>query len=212
MPRGRRTLTPAERALWSEVARTATPLHPKPANPDTASAPPAMAPPPTGPGPRAPELQAPGPPPPGPQRVLRPLPPEGPRVTLDLARDPSAPARPHPHMDRRNFERLRRGKLTPDARLDLHGMTTERAHSALIGFVLDGHARGLRLLLVITGKGRPGDPGTVIPERHGILRHSLPHWLAAPPLAGKVLQTAPAHQRHGGGGAFYVYLRRSRPA
>jgi DNA-nicking Smr family endonuclease len=115
-------------------------------------------------------------------------------------------------MDRRNFERLRRGKLTPDARLDLHGMTSERAHSALVGFVLDAHARSLRLLLVITGKGRPGDPGTVIPERHGILRHSLPHWLNAPPLAGKVLQVAPAHQRHGGGGAFYVYLRRTRPA
>jgi DNA-nicking Smr family endonuclease len=115
-------------------------------------------------------------------------------------------------MDRRSFERLRRGKITPDARLDLHGMTSERAHSALVGFVLDAHGRGLRLLLVITGKGRPGDPGTVIPERHGILRHSLAHWLNAPPLAGKVLQVAPAHQRHGGGGAFYVYLRRSRPA
>jgi DNA-nicking Smr family endonuclease len=115
-------------------------------------------------------------------------------------------------MDRRRFERLRRGKITPDARLDLHGMTSERAHSALTGFVLDAHARGLRLLLVITGKGRPGDPGTVIPERHGILRHSLPHWLAAPPLGARVLQVAPAHQRHGGGGAFYVYLRRSRPA
>jgi DNA-nicking Smr family endonuclease len=198
MARGRRTLTPAERELWSAVARTATPLHPQ--SPEAAEpAPPVAVP------VRAPE-------PARPARVLRPSPPEAPRVTIDLASDPSAPARPHPHMDRRNFERLRRGKITPDARLDLHGMTSERAHSALVGFVLDAHGRGLRLLLVITGKGRPGDPGTVIPERHGILRHSLPHWLNAPPLAGKVLQTAPAHQRHGGGGAFYVYLRRSRPA
>jgi DNA-nicking Smr family endonuclease len=202
MARGRRTLTPAERALWSEVARTATPLHPElPEAPPELPAPPVPA-----------AAPAPPPGPLRPPRRLRPAPPEGPRVTLDLAPDPSAPARPHPHMDRRSFERLRRGKLTPDARLDLHGMTSERAHSMLVGFVLDAHARGLRLLLVITGKGRPGDPGTVIPERHGILRHSLPHWLAAPPLAGKVLQIAPAHQRHGGGGAFYVYLRRTRPA
>jgi DNA-nicking Smr family endonuclease len=202
MARGRRTLTPAERALWSEVARTATPLHPEPPEaPAEVPAPPI---------PVSTPVPPPGPPPP--PRRLRPAPPERPRVTLDLAPDPSAPARPHPHMDRRSFERLRRGKLTPDARLDLHGMTSERAHSMLVGFVLDAHARGLRLLLVITGKGRPGDPGTVIPERHGILRHSLPHWLAAPPLAGKVLQIAPAHQRHGGGGAFYVYLRRTRPA
>ena len=49
------------------------------------------------------------------------------------------------------------------------------------------------------------------PRRHGILRHSLPHWLAAPPLSGRILQVAPAHQRHGGAGAFYVYLRRQRP-
>jgi DNA-nicking Smr family endonuclease len=200
MARGRRTLTPAERELWSAVARTATPLHPQSTEAAADPAPPAAAPVPL----RAPE-------PARPARVLRPFAPEAPRITLDLAPDPSAPARPHPHMDRRSFERLRRGKITPDARLDLHGMTSERAHSALVGFVLDAHARGLRLLLVITGKGRPGDPGTVIPERHGILRHSLPHWLNAPPLAGKVLQTAPAHQRHGGGGAFYVYLRRARP-
>ena len=48
------------------------------------------------------------------------------------------------------------------------------------------------------------------PHRHGILRHSLPHWLAAPPLTGRILEIAPAHQRHGGAGAFYVYLRRQR--
>jgi DNA-nicking Smr family endonuclease len=49
-----------------------------------------------------------------------------------------------------------------------------------------------------------------MPQRTGILRHSVPHWLAAPPLSGRILQVASAHNRHGGGGAFYVYLRRSR--
>ena len=108
-------------------------------------------------------------------------------------------------MDLRRFERLRRGRLAPEARLDLHGMTLERAHAALTGFVLDADARELRLLLVITGKGREPD-AAAWPQRHGMLRHSVPHWLAAPPLAGRILQVAPAHQRHGGGGAYYVYL------
>ena len=112
-------------------------------------------------------------------------------------------------MDRRRFEKLRRGRLEPEARLDLHGMTSERAHAALTGFILGAHARDLRLVLVITGKGRPDD-AAIRPRRHGILRHSLPHWLAAPPLVGRILQVAPAHQRHGGAGAFYVYLRRRR--
>jgi DNA-nicking Smr family endonuclease len=117
--------------------------------------------------------------------------------------------RAHPHMDRRRFEKLRRGKLDPEARIDLHGMTSERAHAVLGGFIRDAFARELRLVLVITGKGRP-DEAAVGPRRHGILRHSLPHWLTAPPLGGMILQVTGAHQRHGGAGAFYVYLRRRR--
>ena len=112
-------------------------------------------------------------------------------------------------MDRRRFDKLRRGRLDPEARIDLHGMTSERAHAVLTGFVRDAHARELRLVLVITGKGRP-DEAALAPRRHGILRHSVPHWLAAPPLAALILQVATAHQRHGGAGALYVYLRRRR--
>ena len=112
-------------------------------------------------------------------------------------------------MDRRRFEKLRRGRIEPEARLDLHGMTSERAHSMLTAFILSAVARDRRLVLVITGKGKADDSAHQ-PRRHGILRHSLPHWLAAPPLIGHILQVAPAHQRHGGAGAFYVYLRRRR--
>jgi DNA-nicking Smr family endonuclease len=133
------------------------------------------------------------------------------RVTLDLASDPHAALqRAQPHMDRRRFEKLRRGRLAPEARLDLHGMTSARAHAALAAFVLAAHGSGLRLVLVITGKGRPGGSDDHAPHRAGVLRHGVPHWLAAPPLASKVLQVAPAHFKHGGAGAYYVYLRRSR--
>jgi DNA-nicking Smr family endonuclease len=112
-------------------------------------------------------------------------------------------------MDRRRLEKLRRGRVDPEARMDLHGMTSERAHAELNDFILSAHARGLRLVLVITGKGR-ADDAPHQPRRHGILRHSVPHWLAAPPLRGRILQVLPAHQRHGGEGALYVYLRRWR--
>lgn len=133
-----------------------------------------------------------------------------PLVTVDLAPDPHAAlADVDPRMDRRRFEKLRRGRLAPEARLDLHGMSTERAHDALRGFILSAHAAGLRLALVITGKGR-GSSGEGLVHRAGILRHQVPHWLATPPLASKVLQVAPAHLRHGGSGAYYVYLRRRR--
>lgn len=202
----RRRLTPEEEALWARVAATASPLRVQgPAGPLAEGEAPEVAPP--------PDLPPPLPRPPG-KPHIRPLTVPrrtSPRTTLDLAPDPHAAAeRAHPHMDRRRFDKLRRGRMEPEARLDLHGMTADRAHGALTAFILAAHGTGLRLVLVITGKGRAGETDAMAPHRHGVLRHSLPHWLNAPPLAGRVLQLAPAHARHGGGGAFYVYLRRIR--
>ena len=113
-------------------------------------------------------------------------------------------------MDKKAFGRLRRGKLVPEARIDLHGMTVGQAHPALTGFILRTHAEGKRLVLVITGKGKRSDDDGPIPVRQGVLRHNVPQWLSLPPLAQCVLQVSEAHVKHGGGGAYYVYLRRVR--
>ncbi|HSG57221.1 MAG TPA: Smr/MutS family protein, partial [Paracoccaceae bacterium] len=77
-------------------------------------------------------------------------------------------------------------------------------------FILSSHARGMRLVLVITGKGKVKDYEAPMPARHGVLRHQVPQWLNLAPLRPLVLQIAPAHIRHGGQGAYYVYLRRGR--
>jgi len=63
-------------------------------------------------------------------------------------------------------------------------------------------------VLVITGKGRDDDGPGPIPRRRGVLRHQVPQWLSRPPLGPAVLQVTPAHRKHGGEGALYVYLRR----
>ncbi len=117
-------------------------------------------------------------------------------------------------MDRKAFDRMNRGKLSPEGRLDLHGMTLAEAQPALVRFVLGAQAAGKRLVLVVTGKGRDRDEDGPIPARRGLLRQQVPAWLSQPPLGAAVLQVAEAHRRHGGGGAYYVYLRRpagSRP-
>lgn len=114
------------------------------------------------------------------------------------------------NMDRKAYGRMKRGKLSPEGRIDLHGMTLERAHPALTRFILSAHAQGKRLVLVITGKGKQRDTGGPIPVRHGVLRHQVPQWLSMAPLSSAVLQISEAHISHGGGGAYYVYLRRSR--
>ena len=87
-------------------------------------------------------------------------------------------------------------------------MTLNVAQPALTRFILNARTSGLRLVLVITGKGRQGGPDAPLPVRPGALRHNVPHWLHMPPLDQLVLQVKPAHRRHGGEGAYYVYLRR----
>jgi len=116
-------------------------------------------------------------------------------------------------MDRKTFTRMKRGKLKPQRKLDLHGMTLAQAHPALRRFVRQAHADGLRLVVVVTGKGSSArDEGGPIPTPRGVLRHHVPGWLAAPDLRPFVLQVTDAHARHGGGGAYYVYLTRGPAA
>ena len=113
-------------------------------------------------------------------------------------------------MDSKAHGKMTRGKLKPEARLDLHGMTMSEAHPELIAFILGSQAIGRRLVLVITGKGKLRDDGGPIPVRHGVLRHQVPQWMALPPLSQAILQVTPAHLTHGGHGAYYVYLRKNR--
>lgn len=111
-------------------------------------------------------------------------------------------------MDQKKFGKLKRGKLKPEARIDLHGMTLAEAQPALTGFILSAHKQGLRLVLVITGKGKDRDEGGPIPTRFGVLKNQVPQWLTMAPLRGAVMQVSESHLKHGGSGAYYVYLRR----
>jgi DNA-nicking Smr family endonuclease len=107
-------------------------------------------------------------------------------------------------------ERLRRGLIEPDARIDLHGMTQQLAHKNLLGWLTAAHRRGHRLVLVITGKGNPrnNENAPWMMSSHGVLKQMVPRWLIEPELAGLIANISPAHARHGGEGALYVYLRK----
>ena len=113
-------------------------------------------------------------------------------------------------MDAKAYGKMTRGKLVPEARIDLHGMTLAEAHPELIRFILNAQSNGLRLVLVITGKGKAKPDLGPIPQRVGALRHQVPQWLRLSPLGPAILQVAEAHLKHGGSGAYYVYLRRTR--
>lgn len=202
----RRSLSDDEATLWERVARTARRLQPAPdpsADRRTSPVPDPGAP---SPGARKPAAKPPGKPLPMPS-----APPPASRLRLDLAESVGeALARAPVRMDRNAHTRMMRGKLAPEARIDLHGMTLAQAHPVLTGFILNAHARGLRLVLVITGKGRtrPDDDTGPMPRRAGVLKHEVPHWLRSGVLRPLVLEIRESHRSHGGTGAYYVYLRK----
>lgn len=193
----KRRVRPEELELWKQVTRGTDPLAKRPKPKEL-------------PDPVAPPLPEVGPPP------AKPIPafkigqstrPDGQSTSLPSL-DRNRLAQNPVQMDAKAFQRLKRGKLRPEAKLDLHGMTLANAHPALTRFILMSQGQGMRLVLVITGKGDREDPYDPMPRRRGVLRTQVPQWLRLPPLSGAVLQVADAHIRHGGGGALYVYLRR----
>jgi DNA-nicking Smr family endonuclease len=124
--------------------------------------------------------------------------PKPPRIFVPLPHFPSEPRyneRPASAIGGHADAHLRRGRLEPEARLDLHGMTQNGAYRALLRFLAAAQVDGKKLVLVITGKG-------------GILRGQLPLWLGQTDLHALVAGLSEAHVRHGGGGAFYVLLRK----
>jgi len=194
MARRRKTLSEEDQKLWDMIKQSAEPLH------AVSYAPPAPA-----IQPKRPMVKTP--------RLIKPFNMHGrsePRLRFDLASDPMQPLTRAPQaLDKRTHERLRKGKKSPEARIDLHGMTAAQAHGVLRDFILSSHARGLRLVLVITGKGSTTrDEIGIMPTRNGVLRHALPQWLGTPDMHPMILQISAAHMRHGGGGAYYVYLKK----
>ena len=105
-------------------------------------------------------------------------------------------------LGRRMKRGVARGKHAIDGKLDLHGRTQTQAHSTLLHFLRNAHAREARLVLVITGKGRGGEIG--------VLRRQVPQWLGLPEFRSLVVGFEDAHVTHGGEGALYVRLRRAR--
>ncbi len=118
-------------------------------------------------------------------------------------------------VDGRTSERLRRGLLEPDAKLDLHGLTENAAHRALLLFLRGAQQRRHKLVLVVTGKGKTMDVDAPFDmelqgRSRGVLKAAVPRWLREPEFAGLLAGTRAAHRKHGGDGAIYVYLRKGR--
>jgi len=188
-PRRRRVLSEEERALWESVAKQAKPLRKK-ARVTQA------------------EIVAVAEVAPSPVRS------SAKRLRNESVTPPSQPAKvnrpsatpPLAPLGRRERSHLSRGRIEIDARLDLHGMTQARAHSALLHFLRRASGDGLRFVLVVTGKGST----TGSDSERGVLRRQVPEWLSLPEFRTLVIGFEQAHIGHGGAGALYVRVRRGR--
>jgi DNA-nicking Smr family endonuclease len=182
-----RRLSPEEAELWSRVAATIKPLSregPAPPRNGEGDHPDPKAK--DGGGvPRSRSFRR-GAPPPSASRPV-PLPVPG-RNTLDGGWD----------------RRLRSGAVQPDVTLDLHGLTLDSAWTAIDRTLERAIANGARIVLLITGHHRAGDP----PVRRGRIRAAVHDWLAASRHAPAIAAVRGAHRRHGGGGSLYIVLRR----
>jgi DNA-nicking Smr family endonuclease len=114
------------------------------------------------------------------------------------------PPAPLAGLGRRMRTRVARGKEAIDGRLDLHGLTQSEAHPALLRFLRAATARDARLVLVITGKGGRGE------GERGILKRQVPQWLGLPEFRALIVGFEQAHVAHGGEGALYIRVRRTR--
>lgn len=181
-----RQLSEEERALWRTVADTVVPRMPD-KRPETE------------PASRASDEDKPA-------EVGRPAASDAhPKITpvpKPAVQRSSAASRVAP-IERRTAQRIARGTIAIDARLDLHGLRQQAAHRALKSFLIAAHTRGDRIVLVITGKGSSGDG-----DEAGVLRRQVPKWLETPDLRAIVTGISVAHRSHGGHGALYVQIRR----
>lgn len=146
---------------------------------------------------------------------------EAPGSSPQISRQPTTPAwNVHgldvPGVDARTAGRFSRGQMVIDATLDLHGSRQADAQRQLQRFIAQGVQAGHRCLLVITGKGKTRTPShssapvDTMSQKPGVIKRRLLDWLALPGMAEHILAVKAAQPRHGGGGAFYVLLKRKR--
>lgn len=131
-----------------------------------------------------------------------------------VKRTPIAPTEPDLSADDKSFDRdvaraLSRGKLSPEATLDLHGMTLAAAEREVGRFLELANHREFRVVLIVTGKGLREEGGRLVGGR---IRAEFVGWLNRADNRARVRSVRPAHPHHGGSGAFYVLLRRRSSA
>ena len=95
--------------------------------------------------------------------------------------------------------------------IDLHGSSLDDANKIVENFINKNYDEGIKKLIIVTGKGihsnNKKDP--YVSKDLAILKHSVPEFIKNNnELMKKINEITEADIKDGGGGAFYIYLKK----
>ena len=97
--------------------------------------------------------------------------------------------------------------------IDLHGYNLDEANKTIEDFINKAFSENINKLIVVTGKGlhSENEKDPYVSKDLGILKYSVPEFITNnKDLMSRINEITDAKVKDGGGGAFYIYLRKKK--
>ena len=97
--------------------------------------------------------------------------------------------------------------------IDLHGYTLDEANKTIEDFINKAFSENVNKLIVVTGKGlhSENEKDPYVSKDLGILKYSVPEFITNnKDLMSKINEITDAKIEDGGGGAFYIFLKKNK--
>ena len=97
--------------------------------------------------------------------------------------------------------------------IDLHGYTLDEANKTIEDFIKKAFSENIKKLIIVTGKGlhSENEKDPYVSKDLGILKYSVPEFIRNnKSLMNMINEITEAKIEDGGGGAFYIFLKRNK--
>ena len=97
--------------------------------------------------------------------------------------------------------------------IDLHGYTLDEANKTIEDFINKAFSENINKLIIVTGKGlhSENEKDPYVSKDLGILKYSVPEFITSNPvLMNMINEIKDAKIEDGGGGAFYIFLKKNK--
>ena len=109
--------------------------------------------------------------------------------------------------------KFQRNKNLKVRSIDLHGYTLDEANKTIEEFIKKAFSENVNKLIIVTGKGlhSENEKDPYVSKDLGILKYSVPEFITNDKdLMSKINEITDAKIEDGGGGAFYIYLKKKK--